>query len=862
MPSSMTRAGLRPCVLLAAAVLAVASPAQLAGTVYSDYNSNGQRDSLAELPVAGVTVTAVDAAGGTVSGVTDAFGFYLIFPSNGRQLVTFTNLPAGAYPVASGSGSNAATRFVVAPFFPVDLGINVPEDHAQNNPKIASPLYVNGDPSFPAVGGVQALASIDYDRTGAAANDASAGEIGACFGAAWHRGPKKLYVASTIRRHAGLTAAGTGAIFEVDYSGGSPAAALFANLNSYPGVNTGADPHSGLPSDPFVANHDPAAFDAVGKVGLGGIEMSEDDRTLFVVSLGEKKLYRLNVGPDGTAPASIDGFDIPNPGCVGGEHRPFAVKCRRGKVYVGVVCDGGSSTGNADLSATVYELAQNADPIACNANPGSCWTPVLSFPLNYAKGYSVLNFVDTNKWNGWITQWPTPYTNSPIFYTLPQPMLTDLDFETDGSMILGFADRFGMQVGSFNFQPASGDITVYQGGAGGDLLRAGKVANGWQIESNGQVAGLASLGVGNGQGPGGGEFYNFDFFTATHEEIALGAVLSVPGKNETVSTTYDQTTFFEGGYHWFSSLNAVPTGIFTVYSDNNIGVGGKVSGIGDVEPLLDPAPLQIGNLVWIDSDQDGAQDAGEPGVGYVTVNLRDCSGNFVASTKTDAYGNYLFTDANVPGGLLRNACYLVCLDNPNDYAAMFAGPLTGRTPTLSNAGTNDELDSDGVVQPNGANCALVMTGDHGRNDHSVDFGFVCTGTFASITPLTPGCGFPFDPILTGSAPIAGTVSTLQITSGLPFAHTWIFASEAPVTPTLLQPSGCTIFVDMTLSGNLFLLYEGFSDAMGGVKAEYYVPNFPGVDGNSVVIQGSMWGAGGPINDDSVTNGLLAVIGCP
>ena len=70
--------------------------------------------------------------------------------------------------------------------------------------------------------------------------------------------------------------------------------------------------------------------------------------------------------------------------------------------------DGGSSTGNGNLSATVYELAQNADPIACNANPASCWTPVLSFPLNYAKGYSVLNFVDTNQWNGWITQWPTP----------------------------------------------------------------------------------------------------------------------------------------------------------------------------------------------------------------------------------------------------------------------------------------------------------------------------------------------------------------------------------------------------------------------------------------------------------------------
>jgi hypothetical protein len=246
----------------------------------------------------------------------------------------------------------------------------------------------------------------------------------------------------------------------------------------------------------------------------------------------------------------------------------------------------------------------------------------------------------------------------------------------------------------------------------------------------------------------------------------------------------------------------------------------------------------------------------------VTVTLRDCSGNFVAATKTDVYGNYLFTDANVPGGLLRNACYFVCLDNPQDYNANFAGPLAGRTPTIANAVADDEVDSDGVVQSNGALCAQVTTGDHGRNDHRIDFGFVCTGTFASITPLTPGCGFPFDPILTGSAPIAGTVSTLQIVSGLPFAHTWIFASEAPVIPTVLQPSGCTIFIDLNEVGNIFLLYEGFSDALGGVQAEYYVPNFPGVDGNSVVIQAAMWGAGGPIDDDSVSNGLYATIGCP
>jgi hypothetical protein len=847
----------------AAALCAAAANAQIAGFVFSDYNGNAVRDSGLELPVGGVNVAAVDAAGTSFFATTDAFGLYFVPAPAGRYVLSFTGLPAGAFPIASGSGANAAVRIVDAPAFPIDLAVNVPADFAQNNPRLATPLYVNGDPSFPNVGVSPALASIDYDRTTPLAFDASAGDIGACWGAAYHRAPKKLYVGSAVRRHAGLTAHGTGAIFCVDYSGAAPSAQLFVDLASYPGVVTGADPHASLPADPQIANHDAGAFDAVGKVGLGGLDMSEDDRTLFVVNLFDRKLYRLNVGPNGAAPATVDAFPIPNPGCVGGEFRPFAVECRRGKVYVGVVCDGATSTGNGNLTATVYELAQNADPVACGANPASCWSTALSFPLNYPKGFSVLGFTNTNQWNGWISSWPTPYLNSPLFYTYPQPMLTDLEFETDGSVVLAFTDRFGMQVGSFNFQPNAADTTIYQGGAGGDLLRAAANGAGFTLESNGTVGPYTSLGVGNGQGPGGGEFYNFDFFTATHEEICLGAAAIVPGKFETVATTYDQFQFFEGGFHWFSNLNAGPTALYTIYNNNNVGVGGKVSGLADVEPLLDAMPLQIGNRVWLDKDGDGLQDADEPGLGYVTVNLRDCSGNFVATTKTDAYGYYLFTDANVPGGLLRNACYLVCLDHPGDFSFAAGGSLAGRSPTAANQGgaTADEIDSDGVAQPNGAICAQVTTGDSGHNNHSIDFGFLCSSpTIASATPVLPGCGFPFDPILTGTPPVAGTVSTVNVVSGLPNAHIWVFISALPVTPTVVQPSGCTIFVHMDPQWT-WILAEGFTDANGGFTAPYFVPNFTGVEGAGVVMQAAIWGLGGPLDDDSVSNGLISIIGC-
>ena len=68
-------------------------------------------------------------------------------------------------------------------------------------------------------------------------------------------------------------------------------------------------------------------------------------------------------------------------------------------------------------------------------------------------------------------------------------------------------------------------------------------------------------------------------------------------------------------------------------------------------------PLSLGNFVWDDTDGDGIQDAGEPGIENAIVSLfkgdgttpaTDSDGNLVASKTTDANGNYLFT--NLPPG--------------------------------------------------------------------------------------------------------------------------------------------------------------------------------------------------------------------
>ncbi|HEU5089668.1 MAG TPA: SdrD B-like domain-containing protein, partial [Roseiflexaceae bacterium] len=64
-------------------------------------------------------------------------------------------------------------------------------------------------------------------------------------------------------------------------------------------------------------------------------------------------------------------------------------------------------------------------------------------------------------------------------------------------------------------------------------------------------------------------------------------------------------------------------------------------------PTRTPTPINIGNFVWDDINQDGNQDAGEAGVPNVTVELYGTQG-LIDSTVTNASGLYSLT-APTPG---------------------------------------------------------------------------------------------------------------------------------------------------------------------------------------------------------------------
>ena len=101
---------------------------------------------------------------------------------------------------------------------------------------------------------------------------------------------------------------------------------------------------------------------------------------------------------------------------------------------------------------------------------------------------------------------------------------------------------------------------------------------------------------------------------------------------------------------------------------------GEVSSDNDAG-LKDPATASIGNLVFLDADRDGVQDASEAGVQGVTVTLF-MGGVAMATTTTDANGNYLFTG-------LKAGTYTVGFTEKAGFDF-----------TAANVGPNDALDSD------------------------------------------------------------------------------------------------------------------------------------------------------------------------
>lgn len=216
--------------------------------------------------------------------------------------------------------------------------------------------------------------------------------IGPTWGVAYSKQANKIFTSALVKRHVGLGSLGSGGIYMLtptatsftvnsfyDMDANSHRTRAAASAPAY-GEGTsysiaadnstvtylgsvdaltgkpaglgviGTNVQRGLTSDPLDPSFDPAAFDQVGKVGLGDIDISDDGKFLFVMNLYSRKVFRLelNSASNPTSVINVTSYDVPATTCANGEYRPWGLKFFRNKLYVGVVCSGDAYYGDTD----------------------------------------------------------------------------------------------------------------------------------------------------------------------------------------------------------------------------------------------------------------------------------------------------------------------------------------------------------------------------------------------------------------------------------------------------------------------------------------------------------------------------------
>ncbi len=813
---------------------------QISGAVFQDYNADGAQAS-AEPGVAGVTVTAYAANGTTAStAVSAADGKYTLagLTDSVEYRLEFANLPSYLVSGPIGTESVGSVAFVTSPRINVKFGLNDPVHYCQPNPLVVTPCFTVGQST--AVPSAMALVGLPYDASGhdftstnpvakttdyAGVTKATFGQIGATYGVAWQRTTGRLYAGAFHKRYSGFGPKGPDAIYQMDKNGNQTGVieldTLLATTNS-----AGADVHDFTPTSGVVYDigASNASFDGIGKRSLGDLEISSDMATLYVINLFDRKIYAINVASGNAAAAAIlKSWSAPD-ATGAGRHRPFALAWHNGKLWVGSVDQNASN-------AYVHSL----DPV------GNTFTLEITIPLNYARQVVKSNVAGT--WNSWASDASTlAYLGAAQNATeigYPQPMLTDLEFEGE-DLILGFRDRFGDQSGPYtNFRPT--DTQKTWGDAGGDILHVCKTTSGYVVETGatGACANSAAIEGLASSGPGDNEYYFWDIWAsgdpwnpgsssgAFHFEATQGGLLQIPGKPSVVTTAMDPFDDFSGGLLKLNNRNGRREGVtgtaanqsnltagYTIYDSwqftggtpTGINWFGKANGLGDIEALCDPAPIEIGNRVWRDANTNGIQEPGEPILGSVTLQLwADTDANGTVDTQIGTTSTNVTTGAYSFGGVSNTALVAGQALQPNTkYEVRIATTQTGLSGlylTVANVSSNalDQRDSDAVLVASNAVIALTTT-TFGANNHTYDFGFTLVAPTATPTHTptnTPTATPTNTPTKTATPTNTPTNTPTATPTATPTSTPTNTPTATPIPPGLVAG---TVYVDRNGDG--------------------------------------------------------------
>ncbi|MCB0114230.1 MAG: carboxypeptidase regulatory-like domain-containing protein, partial [Caldilineaceae bacterium] len=458
-------------------------------------------------------------------------------------------------------------------------------------------------------------------------------DTGAIWAMAYDRSNEVLYAGSFIRRFVPLKGNPT-TIHRVDVSTG--------NVTDWITLDpTRIDPHGATPD--WMEDFD--VISSVGKEGIGGIKMSEDGSTVYAVDLGTRTLYSIPVNADGSAgtPTTIDlvngvgsPYSLVNNCTVDSDFRPFGLGVRDGVLYVGAVCSGESTANNTGLPTTFIGGARVGDPSALSAYifafNGTDWSLPVTYPLNYERGminrqggnaWAFDNAMNNAQWATWVYTYPftddTPNNDNSHY---PQPIVSEIEFDNNGDMIIGMMDRFSLMDAAMAARPDNGGINS-EATAAGDILRACVTTPGnWVMENliSGDTSCDTTGALTHDNPPDTttpitiDEYYFTDQYHGfenngasnfpNHSEVAQGALAQIPGREFVISTVQDPNFnatlyFYRSGLHWYNNSDGSFLRAYEVRDEQmrTLGYWAKAGGLGDVEALVPPAPIEIGNRV-------------------------------------------------------------------------------------------------------------------------------------------------------------------------------------------------------------------------------------------------------------------------
>ena len=712
------------------------APGVIQGRVFNDANFDGLlgRD---EVGVSKIAVNVYDSENTLVAKAsTDEKGFWMAESLDDAlkyrvELVIPTNLTSSIKSTPRTIEAGAKVQFAQPNTRDVNFGVYDPSQFIETNPRLITPCYIGGNSS----GAEDALVQWRYNDIGEGDDNkltsAEASQVGSLWGVAYNRQDGKVYTSAVLKRHVGLheseAGGGLDAIYISDPYSSKPNSELWLELQDDLRIPVGSIPNNTERGLDEVPNYDVEAFTAVGKIGIGGIKISPDGSTLYAMNLNDRKVYAIDI----ESKSLIDSYAIPDPGCVDGTFRPWGLGIRDGVLYAGAICDGSELVGSPPnpfnitarqvLSAHVFKLEAGT------------FSSVLSFPLDYLKEPPFTyggNCRSVTGWYGWIDEWPNSCEVNNIGY--PQPILSDIEWDDQGDMILGFMDRSGLQIGSSNYGLTGETIhSVYNGG---DILHAcNDGSDNWVIENpatcsnaNGDAIGgtnntyLDFILPSNPDYPNAGEFFVGDFFhdggdlispgwLPGHAELSLGALAVLPGTGEVVATAYDPLTaagglFNRGGVIKLSTTAGTRTAqgyqLYNSEADDNLTFG-KGTGLGDLEIITGRPQSFVGTHIWKDTDMDGIQDPDESAVEGVTVSVYR-GDVLIATDVTDSNGFTDFASATAtPEATWVGTGEDEALTSGVEYTFRVASDQSGLANcglTIQNAEDDsvDQLDSDAV----------------------------------------------------------------------------------------------------------------------------------------------------------------------